>query len=124
MKRTQRVQRMQRSWSSTTSGPEHLALALQDLRHVEARGLVVVLHVVVLQLALTGLVADGAVHRVVEEQELQHRALLVLHPRRVGLDRHALGDRHLAGRHQLAPGAFDTSTRHIRQLAAMERRGW
>jgi len=54
-------------------------------------------HVVVLQLALARLVADGAVDRVVQEQELERGALLVGHPRRGGLHLHALGDRNLAG---------------------------
>ena len=104
MNRTQRVQRMQRSWSSVTCGPSQIRFPFTTLGTSSREGCRSKRHVVVLQLALAGLVADGAVDRVVEEQELQRGPLLVLHARRVGLDRHALGQRHLAGGHELAHG--------------------
>jgi hypothetical protein len=47
----------------------------------------------VLQGALTALVADGAVERVVDEQELDDRVLGVLDPIRGGVDHHAVADR-------------------------------
>src|SRR5207237_9029506 len=69
-----------------------------------ARGLVVVLHVVVLELALAALVADGAVHRVVDEVELHAPALVVLHRGGSGADLEAFLDPHLAPRHEAAWG--------------------
>ena len=68
---------------------ELLALVAQHLGALEPRGLEVVAHVVVLQLALTGLVADRAVDGVVEEQELHHHLLLSAHLLGVGLDHRA-----------------------------------
>ena len=62
---------------------------------------VVVELVVVLELALPGLVADGAVHRVIQQEELEHRTLALLHARVLGVDDHPLRHRGLAGRHQL-----------------------
>jgi hypothetical protein len=53
-------------------------LGLLDLLLFEARDAAAVLVRVVLQEALAGLVADGAVQRVVDEEVLHHR-LLVLH---------------------------------------------
>src|SRR6267143_1799505 len=82
--------------------PEDLALGLVDLVGADARGLVVVLHVVVLELALARLVADGAVHRVVDEVELHAAALVLLHRRRGGDDLQPFLHADLAARHQAA----------------------
>ena len=77
----------------------------------------------VLQVALAALVADRAVERMVDQQELEHALARLVHRRRVGLDHHALGHRH-ARRTPAAWAIFSISTRHIRQLPAMLRRGW
>src|SRR5690606_11997362 len=66
--------------------PEDLALVFHPLGPVQARRLVVVLLVVVLEAALTRLIADGAVDGVMEEQQLLDRALLVLDSLALGLD--------------------------------------
>ena len=56
--------------------PEIHDLALFDFGFKrEPAAVDAVVHVVVLQLALTGLVADRAVDRVIDQQELQHRGL-------------------------------------------------
>ena len=60
-------------------------------------------HGLVLQGALTALVADGAIQRVVEQQKGQVRLLHILHRLRVGLDHHIRGHRHRAGRLQHHP---------------------
>jgi hypothetical protein len=87
-----------------------------------ARGRAAVADGQILQLALPALVADGAIERVVDEQELHHRLLGLDGLVALGADHHALGDRRGAGRHGL--GAFSTSTRHMRQLAAMDSFLW
>src|SRR6185436_19277700 len=61
------------------------------------RGLAVVAVVVVLQRALARLVADAAIDRVVERDELQHLLAPRTYALGVGADAHALGDRHVAG---------------------------
>src|SRR5882672_11311847 len=71
-KRTQRRHRMQRSWSNTIVGPRSTDF-------------------------LAGLVADRAVERVVDEQELHHAAPRLLHARRLRVHLHAVGDRRVAG---------------------------
>ena len=74
VKRMQRVQWMQRVMSVAISGPRfsswHDALALVVARDVAPEA-----HRQVLQLALAALIADRAVERVVDEQELHRRAL-------------------------------------------------
>jgi hypothetical protein len=50
----------------------------------------------VLQRALAALVADRAVERVVDEQELDHRLLRLVHARGLGVDDHAVLDRRRA----------------------------
>src|SRR5207248_5584643 len=62
----------------------------------------VVLHVVILELALAALIANGAVHRMVDEVELHATALVVPHRRRVGRDLQALLDPYLAAGHEAA----------------------
>jgi hypothetical protein len=78
VKRTQRVHWMQRFMLRSTFGPSGMrsrpwvgALVLE----AEARERLAVLERVVLEAALARLVADRAVERVVDEQELHHRAL-------------------------------------------------
>ena len=61
--------------------------------------------VIVLQRALAGLVADAAVHRVVERQQLQDGLALLAHRRRVGEYLHALLDGHVAG--DVQPAVID-----------------
>jgi len=62
-------------------------------------------HGLVLQVALAALVADRAVQRVVDEQELHHPFARLLHHRRVGEDLLPLGGRQGAGRLRLGrPG--------------------
>ena len=117
-KRTQRRQRMQRSWSSTMRGP--MSLRFSSLR----RGSCVrvcaaaVGEGVVLQQALAGLVADRAIERMVDQQQLHHAAPRVLHRRRVGAHHHAVADRRVAGDHQLG-AAFDLDLAHA--AAAVDR---
>ena len=94
------------------AGAEDAALAVQqDLRRDTHRlgeraldALVAALrpavgHGLILQGALAALVADRAVQRVVDEQELDHAVLGLLRHRRgdLGVDLHALGHRHGAG---------------------------
>ena len=87
-KRMQRVQWMQRFIEVLTSGPEllvgHRALVLVIAAAVEA-----VAHRLVLQVALAALVADRAVERMVDQQELHHALARLLHHRRGGEDLHA-----------------------------------
>ena len=59
-----------------------------------ARGVMAIGHRLVLQVALAALVADRAVERMVDQQELHHALARLLHQRRVGLDHHVVGDRH------------------------------
>ena len=70
----------------------HGALVLGEARAVEAVG-----HRLVLQVALAALVADRAVERMVDQQELHHPLARLLDHRRVGADHHVVADRHGAG---------------------------
>ena len=63
-----------------------------DLLEREAALIQAVLHVVVLQRAFAGLVADGAIDRVVDEQELEHSLPSLADPIVLGLDGHAVAD--------------------------------
>ena len=74
----------------------HHALALVEARRVAAEA-----HREILQLALAALVADRAVERMVDEQELHRRLLRADGLRRLGEDLHALGDGRGAGRQRL-----------------------
>ena len=100
MKRTQRVQWMQRFIDVLTSGPMIFvfdrALVLVVAGVVDAIG-----HGLVLQVALAALVADRAVQRVVDEQELHHPFARLLDHRRLVADHRRLAVR--AGR-QIAHG--------------------
>src|SRR6185312_13208138 len=71
----------------------HRALALAEAGDVPAET-----DRQVLQLALATLIADRAVERMVDQQELHGGALRADGPRRVGEDLHALGDRRGARR--------------------------
>ena len=110
------------------AGAHDAALGVVDDRRTEADplGLVhrlgalalevpLVLEPVVLELALTGLVADGAIDRVVEQQELLHRVLSLLHLFADRVDLHALGRLDLAGGHELRLGV-----RHVGLLGLVE----
>ena len=66
-----------------------------------ARGRLAVAHGEVLQLAFAALVADGAVQRVVDEQELHHRLLRLHRLVAFAAYHHAVGRRRGAGRHGL-----------------------
>jgi len=68
-------------------------LVLEVAAVVEAVG-----HRLVLQVAFAALIADRAVQRMVDEKELHHSLAHLLHFRGVGVDDHAVGDRHGARR--------------------------
>ena len=77
-------------------------LALLDfLAQRKARLLAVVIHVVVLQFALARLIAHRTIDRMVDQQELQHRALRRLGLIAVGMNHHPFGDLGVAGDLQL-----------------------
>ena len=87
-------------------------LAFVDLglqRHVALIG--AVLHVVVLEFALAGLVADRAIDGVVDEQEFEHRGLRRLGSVARGLDDHAVGHARVAADLQLGH-LFDFDQTH------------
>src|SRR5205823_3193004 len=69
---------------------------LGQLVRADARGLVVVLHVVILELALARLIANRAVHRVIDEVELHAPALALLHGGGIGGDLQTFLDADLA----------------------------
>ena len=79
-------------------GPEvlHRVEALRELRAVP-RAATPLLEGEVLQLALARLVADRAIERVVDEEQLQHSHARALCLRVLGVHHHALGDRRGAG---------------------------
>ena len=52
---------------------------------------------IVLQLAFAGLVADAAIDRVIQRQQLHHRLAILLHQFGIGLHAQPLADRHIAG---------------------------
>ena len=67
----------------------------------------------VLQRALTALVAHGAVERVVGEEELEYSVLRLLHLVRRGVDHHAVGGLNEAGRLERRPaGTVDFDQAH------------
>ena len=68
---------------------------------------------VVLQRALAALVADRAVERVVDEEELEDAVLGLLRGRRLGVDDHAVGDRdHAARLQRRAAAGVDVDDAH------------
>ena len=80
-----------------------IGLGKVRLRLGEAGLAAAVAHRLVLQRALAALVADRAVERVVDEQELHHALLRLVGDRRgeLGVDDHAVGDGDRAGRLRL-----------------------
>ena len=81
------------------------------------------LHVLVLQVALAGLVADRAVDGVVDEQELEGRALGLGRPRGSGCSP-PCRRRRVVLQAICSFGIFSISTRHMRQLPSTGRSGW
>ena len=88
------------------------ALALGHLVDPHAAVVQAVIHVIVLQGAFSGLVADRAVNGMVDQFEFQHVALDLLDM--LGLEQHLhpLLHRCLAGRHQRRPAVLDTHQAH------------
>ena len=85
VKRTQRVQWMQRFITVLTSGPIYLSSTARLFsliaRRIDAEG-----HGLVLQVAFAALVADRAIERMVDQQEFHHAFAGLLDHRRVGED--------------------------------------
>ena len=121
-KRRQREHNTQRSASSMI-GPRSTTLRFWTfssgsiLRVVEP-----VLHVLVLQVALAGLVADRAVDGVVDEQELEGRAVGLGRLRRSGCCT-TMPSETVVLQAICSFGIFSISTRHMRQLPSMGRSG-
>ncbi|GAA5615746.1 hypothetical protein Spla01_06963 [Streptomyces platensis] len=121
---------------------EHTALTVQQhlcgdrhrllerpLPALEARLRVADLHRLVLERALTALVADRAVQRVVDQQQLHHPALGLLGHRggQLRLDHHAVGAGDGAGGHRLAlaldlDDALPAGARRVQQRMVAEAR--
>ena len=85
VKRTHRVQWMQRFMIVLTSGPIYLSSTAR-LFSLIARGVDAEGHRLVLQVAFAALVADRAIERMVDQQELHHAFAGLLDHRRVGED--------------------------------------
>ena len=108
VKRTQRVQWMQRFMMVLTSGADILVLD-RALVLLVAAGVDAVGHGLVLQVAFAALVADRAIERMVDQQELHHPFARLVHHRRPGVDlrrlalraRPAVAHAPGAGRHRL-----------------------
>ena len=130
-KRTQRVHWMQRVHDRLDQRADIFvldrALVLREAAAVDAVG-----HGLVLQVALAALVADRAVERMVDQQELHHAFARLLHHRRArGEDLRRLAVRpgtQVAHAHGAGGCGFGgppfTSIRHMRQLPAIDRRSW
>ena len=84
-KRMHRVQWMQRFMIVLTSGPDVLVFD-RALVLVIAAGIDAVGHRLVLKIAFAALVADRAVERMVDQQELHHAFARLAHHRRLGVD--------------------------------------
>ncbi len=69
-------------------------------------------HCLVLEIAFAALVANRAVERVVDEQELHHPLARLLHHRRVGADRLAVGGGKRAARLRLGRAGSDLDEAH------------
>ena len=118
-KRTQRVQWMQRVISSVEiSGPRFLWNTTRFF-FVVARADAAVADREVLQLALAALVADRAVERMVDQQELHH-ALLRLDRLLASASTTFMPSVTGVAQAGSGLGAFSTCTRHMRQLAAID----
>ena len=98
----------------------HSPLVLVVAAAVEAVG-----HRLVLQVAFAALVADRAIERMVDEQEFHHAVARLLHHAACWcvITMLSSGDRHGAGARS-AWAAFSISTRHMRQLPAIDSRSW
>ena len=104
------------------------ALVLVEAGRINAIG-----HGLVLQIALAALVADRAIERMVDQQELHHALAGLLHCRRLG-SRPSGGSPFggPGGKSRTPQGASSRSawarplisTRHMRQLPATESRSW
>src|SRR5580765_4762094 len=70
-------------------GAENRFLPIMHLADFEAAFLAVMLHVIILQPALSGLIADRTVDRMIDEQELQNRLAHRQDFRTLGQDAHA-----------------------------------
>ena len=68
---------------------------------LEAALLAIVLHVIILEKALARLIADRTIHRMIDQQEFQHRLAHRQHFGTLGQNRHALGHLRVAGDLQL-----------------------
>ncbi len=79
----------------------HMLVLDRALVLLEARAVTAIGHRLILQVALAALVADRAVERVVDEQELHHPVAGLLHHLAVGLDLHAVSDGERTGRGRL-----------------------
>ena len=103
-KRVQRAHSTHRSRSSSTC--VEIGTGFSKVRFLPSKRVSAspTLHRLVLQRALAALVADRAVQRVVDEQQLHHTALGLLGDRRgeLRLDDHAVGAGDGAGGHRLA----------------------
>ena len=110
-KRMQRVQWMQRVMSVLTSGPSSLSGTARLFSSIAAV-VAAVAHRLVLQVALAALVADRAIERMVDQQELHHALARLLHHRRVGDDLLPVGDRQRAGRLRLRRAGLHLDQAH------------
>ena len=119
-KRVQRAQSTQRSRSSSTWAEMLIGLGKVRLTPVEAGLAAAVGHRLVLQRALAALVADRAVERVVDQQELHDALLRLVGDRRgdLGVDDHALGDRQRAGGLRLREAAAVAGVGDVDQALA------
>ena len=119
-KRMQRVQWMQRFMLVLTSGPRSLSFTAR-LFSLIAAAVEAIGHRLVLQVALAALIADRAIERMIDQQELHHALARLLRLGAVGVDHHAVG-RAAWRSDAIGFGAFSCSTRHMRQLPAIARR--
>ncbi len=108
-------------------GPEIFVLD-RALVVLEAPGVEAVGHGLVLEIAFAALVADRAVERMIDEQELEHALARLLHRLGAGDDgRQRAVERRpeivdAMAQEATGFGIPATSTRHMRQLPAMDRR--
>ena len=100
MKRMQRLHMMQRSSSSRMRGPISTFFGFFTFMSDEARNAAAVLDGLFLEAAFAGLVADRAIERVIDEQELHHALAAFLDEFAGGADAHVFGDRVGAGDHR------------------------